>query len=56
MKGWPPPWYDWLEGKLQPSMPLMVAIGMVIVAITLYLMLRGRAVPLAAWLTYLLMP
>lgn len=37
-------------------MPLMITVGVVIVAITLYLMLSRRPVPLAAWLTYLLMP
>jgi hypothetical protein len=53
---WPPPWYDWLERRLEPSWPLMVAIAVVIVGITIYLMAKRQAVPLAAWLTYLLMP
>lgn len=53
---WPPPWYGWLERKLEPSWPLMLAVAVVIVGVTIYLMARGKPVPMAAWLTYLLMP
>ena len=52
----PPPWYGRLERAIEPSFPLMVAIGLLIIAITAWLMLRGRSVPLAGWLVYLISP
>ncbi len=50
------PWYSWLEKKIEPSWPLMVAIAGAIIGVTLWLMLRGDPVLLAAWLVYLVSP
>lgn len=51
-----PPWYHWLNDRLQPSRPLMYALGLLFIGITLWLMWRGSNVSLALWLTYLAMP
>lgn len=52
-----PPWYAqaerWLNAQGWGVMAL-IAVG--IVAVTLWLLYLGHAIPLAAWLTYLLMP
>ncbi len=52
-----PPWYaaaeDWLLARGWPALAL---IALTIVGITVMLMANGKAIPLAAWLTYLLMP
>lgn len=50
------PWYGALEGFIRPSWPLMVAIAAVIIAVTLYLLLKGNPVLLAGWLVYLVSP
>ena len=51
-----PPWYSRLEAALEPSWPLMIAIALVIILITVLLLSRGKRVPLAAWLVYLISP
>lgn len=50
------PWYSWLEQKLEPSWPAMVAASVLIILITVYLLYRRQPVPMAIWLVYLLMP
>lgn len=52
----PPPWYQWLESRLEPAWPLMVVIAVAIIALTVLAVASGKAALLAAWLTYLLMP
>ena len=51
-----PPWYRWLESKLEPSWPIMAGLSAAIIALLVLLLMKGQAVPLAAFLTYLLMP
>ena len=50
------PWYTFAEDKLQPHRELMIALAVLIVAITFALLLYGDNVVLAAWIVYLLMP
>lgn len=52
-----PPWYrsteQWLMGH---GWPFMVLLGLAIVATTIFFILYGKAVPLAVWLAYLILP
>lgn len=50
------PWYDKFRELIEPSWPLLVALGFVIIGVTIYLMLRGDPVLLAGWLVYLFSP
>lgn len=50
------PWYGWLEGKLEPNRDIMVALALVLIAVTIVLILHGDSVVLAAWLAYLISP
>ena len=53
----PPPWYRatdaWLQREGWPAM--LVAAG-ALIGVTLWLIYRRQAAPLALWLTYLYMP
>jgi hypothetical protein len=51
-----PSWYKALEDILQPNWPLMVALGLLVILVTAYLIYLGHPVPLAAWLVYLASP
>jgi hypothetical protein len=48
--------YAKAEAVLQPNMPLMILIGAIIIGVTAWLMWRGNAIALAAWLVYMLSP
>ena len=50
------PWYEFAENQLQPHRDLMIALAILIIAVTLALLLYGDNIVLAAWLTYLFMP
>lgn len=53
----PPPWYDAAERFLgSQGWPFLVVAGLVVIAVTAWLILSHQALPLAAWLTYLYMP
>lgn len=51
-----PPWYRALERRLEPSWPAMVGLSVAIVGVTGWLLWKRKAVPMAGWLTYLVMP
>lgn len=53
---WRPPWYKWANSKLEGSEWLINVLLIFIVAITLFLLLRGDRLSRTAWLIYLVSP
>lgn len=51
-----PPWYRALEGALMPVQPVVIGALLVIVAVTVFLVVKGPAWARTAWLVYLLSP
>ncbi len=51
-----PSWYQSLERTLLQYWELEVAVAIMIVVVTLALLIARKPVPLAVWLTYLVMP
>jgi len=51
-----PPWYRYVQDRLEPSWSLQVGIAAAIIVVTLFLLYRRDPVPMALWLTYLILP
>lgn len=48
--------YEKVEGWLEPSWPLQVAMAAFLIGVTLYLLYKRNPVWLATWLVYMFMP
>lgn len=51
-----PPWYRWLEAKLEPVQPAVVLLLLLLAGISLVLAVRGPRWARTAWLVYLISP
>lgn len=51
-----PPWYRKVEEVLLPLQPVVIVLLLLVIAISVYLMVKGPNWARTAWLVYLLMP
>ncbi len=51
-----PPWYRWLEARLEPFQPAVIALLLLVVGLTVLLIFKGPRWARTAWLVYLVMP
>ncbi|HKW92986.1 MAG TPA: hypothetical protein VJX92_13895 [Methylomirabilota bacterium] len=51
-----PPWYRWLEDRLKPIQPAVIALLLLIVAVTTAVVVAGPRWLRTAWLVYLISP
>lgn len=48
--------YRSLEQTLDQSWPIMVALAVIVIGVTIYLLYKKNPIAMAAWLVYLYMP
>lgn len=51
-----PPWYRWLEARLEPLQPAVVALLLLIAGVSVLLVVSGPRWLRTAWLVYLISP
>ena len=51
-----PPWYRWLEERLEPVQPAVVALLLVLSVVSVLVVLTGPRWLRTAWLVYLISP
>lgn len=51
-----PPWYRWVEAKLEPAQPAVVVLLLLVIGISAALVVTGPRWLRTAWLVYLLAP
>lgn len=51
-----PPWYRWLEERLEPLQGAVVVLLLLVIGVSVYLIVRGPNWARTVWLVYLLSP